>query len=385
MAKQVKYGMVGGDLSAFIGEVHRKALNFDTRAELIAGCFSIDKQLNIQTAAAYCVDVSRVYFDYKEMAVAEAGRPDGIDFVVIVTPNHLHYEIAKAFLEAGIHVVCEKPLCFEIEEANELKRLTDERGLVFGVTYAYTGYAMSKVMREMIQNGAIGDVVTVNAEYAQEWLIDELGAKNEGTAKLSVWRTDPKFSGVSNCVGDIGTHIESTVHYLTGLKIKRLLATTNNYGHALDLNANIIVEYENGASGAYWCSQVAVGKLNGLVVRIYGTEGALEWEQHHPDYVRYTPKGQPTQVLSRGCGYITGRAANYSRIPSGHPEGLIIGFANIYKNVISAIEEKKAGRVPTESAFDYPTVEDGLSGVKFVHAVVESSKHNAAWVNLKNI
>ncbi|MCL2587810.1 MAG: Gfo/Idh/MocA family oxidoreductase [Oscillospiraceae bacterium] len=383
MAKHIKYGMVGGDLRAFIGEVHRKALNFDTRAELVAGCFSIDRDLNIQTAEAYCVDASRVYFDYKDMAAKEAARPDPIDFVVIVTPNHLHFEIAKTFLEAGINVVCEKPLCFEIAEANELKRLTEENGLVFGVTYTYTGYAMSKVMKEMIQNGAIGDIVTVNAEYAQEWLIDELGTKNDGTAKLSVWRTDPKFSGISNCVGDIGTHIESMVHYLTGLEIKRLLATTNNYGHPLDLNANIIVEYDNGANGAYWCSQVAAGKLNGLVVRIYGSEGSLEWEQHHPDYVRYTPKGQAPRILSRGCGYLTGAAADYSRIPSGHPEGLIIGFANIYKNIITAIEAQKAGQVPTGAAFDYPSVDSGVDGVKFVHAVIDSAKNNAAWVDLK--
>ena len=374
--------MVGGDLQAFIGEVHRKALNFDTRAALVAGCFSIDRDLNIQTAEAYAVDQSRVYFDYNEMAKAEAGREDGIDFVVITTPNHLHYAVAKAFLEAGIHVVCEKPLCFAVEEAQELEALSKEKGLILGVTYTYVGYAMAKVMREMVARGDIGEILNVNAEYVQEWLIDEVGGGGSDTAKLSVWRMDPKFSGISNCVGDIGTHIECMVNYVTGLKIKRLLATTNNFGQALDLNANIIVEYENGANGAYWCSQVAAGKLNGLVIRIYGSKGSIEWEQHHPDYVRFTPKGGAPQILSRGCGYISGEAAAYSRIPSGHPEGLIIAFANIYKNIITAIIQKKAGEEIVGAGLDFPDVEAGMDGVKFVHAVIESSNSGTAWVNL---
>lgn len=374
--------MVGGDIKAFIGEVHRKALNFDTRAKLVAGCFSIDKDLNYATAEAYNVDTTRVYEDFNDMAKAEAAKADGIDFVVITTPNHLHYAVSKAFLEAGIHVVCEKPLCFSVEEADELKTLAETKGLLLGVTYTYVGYAMTKVMKQIVDNGDIGEVVSVNAEYVQEWLIDELDPSNSATSKLSVWRMDPKFSGVSNCVGDIGTHIECIVAYVTGLKIKKLVATTDNFGQQLDLNANMIVEYENGARGAYWCSQVAAGRLNGLVVRIYGTKGSIEWEQEHPDYVRFTPKGEAPRLLSRGTGYITGDAAEYSRIPSGHPEGLIIAFANIYKNFLTAVEQKKAGLPVSGTGLDFPGVEEGYEGVKFVHAVVDSAKKGSVWVDL---
>ena len=234
----------------------------------------------------------------------------------------------------------------------------------------------------MIAEGKIGKIAAVNAEYVQEWLIDELGVPGEGTTKLSVWRADPAVSGISNCVGDIGTHIENSVHYLTGLHIKRLAATVNRYGKELDLNANMLVEYENGVNGAYWCSQIAAGKLNGLTIRIYGSEGALEWEQHYPDYLKYTPKGKPTETLSRGTGYITEKAGAYSRIPSGHPEGLIVAFANIYKNIISAILAVKAGGTANDGSFDYPTVTDGLNGVKFIHAVIDSAAKDSAWVEL---
>lgn len=379
--KKVTYGMVGGSLHAFIGEVHRKAINFDTRAQLVAGCFSRTSKYAQETAEAYCVDPSRNYKDYKEMAEEEAAREDGIDFVSICTPNFLHYEVAKTFLMKGINVVCEKPLCFQVEEALELERLAKEKNLVFGVTYTYTGYTMSKVMKEMIATGKIGKIATINAEYAQDWLLDELSDQS-GEKNLSVWRQDPKCSGISNCVGDIGTHIENYVHYVTGLNIKRLCAMTNSYDHELDLNANIMVEYEDGTTGAYWCSQVAAGKLNGLVVRIYGSEGSLEWEQHFPDYLKYTPKGKATQILSRGNGYITEKAGAYSRIPSGHPEGLHIAFANLYKNIITAVIRRKNGE--DFSDLDFPTVSDGMHGVQFVQAVIESGKNDSRWVKLSH-
>jgi len=383
MAKQATYGMVGGHINAFIGEVHRKALNFDTRVELVAGCFSHSEELNKQTGDAYNLPEERLYRDYKEMAKAEADRVDKIDFVVITTPNHVHYEVAREFLLAGINVVCEKPLCFEIAEAEELKALAEKKDLIFAVAYAYTGYTMVKVAKEMIAEGRIGSVVSVNAEYAQDWLLDELSKEHEAGAKnLSIWRTDPKFSGISNCVGDIGTHMENMIHYLTGLKIKRLSATVNTYGHALDLNANMLIEYTNGVNGAYWCSQVAAGRMNGLLVRIYGTEGSIEWEQHFPDYVKYTPRGGATQTLSRSNGYITEEAGGYARIPSGHPEGYYIGFANVYKNIISAIIKKKAGEALTAADMDFPTVDDGINGVKFIHGVINSAKKDAAWVTL---
>ena len=382
MTSRIAYGMVGGAYNAFIGEVHRKAIAFDPRAKLAAGCFSVDARENADTGELYDLDPARVYASYREMAEKESARPDGISFVSVTTPNNSHYEISKCFLEHGINVLCEKPLCFTVAQAEELMALAGKKDLLFGVNYSYSGYTMVRVMREMIRNGKIGEVVAVNAEYAQEWLIDELGDSNPGTAKLSGWRSDAKVAGISNCVGDIGTHIEHTVHFLTGLRIKRLLATANSFGKELDMNANIIVEYENGANGAYWCSQIAAGNLNGLAVRIYGSLGSLEWQQHYPDYVRFTPKGRPPETLSRGTGYLTEAAASGNRLPSGHPEGLYVGFANIYRNYISAVIRKKSGESLSGQELGFPCVEDGVNGVKFVHAVIQSAAHNSEWINL---
>ena len=380
MAAIIRYGMVGGGMKALIGEVHRKALKFDNRVELVAGCFSSHADRNAEVGVEYGLDPARVYANYEEMAKAEAAREDGIDFVSVVTPNNTHYAVCKAFLEAGIHVVCEKPLCFTVEQAEELEALSREKGLLFGVTYTYTGYVMSKVMKEMIAEGKIGKVVSVNAEYAQDWLLGELATGNNTQTNIAVWRTDPAISGAANCVGDIGTHIENYVHYVTGLKIKRLIATTNKYGKALDLNANIIVEYENGVNGAYWCSQVAAGHYNGLAVRVYGDKGALEWAQEDPEHLRYTPMDGATQLLARGTGCIREKAAAQGRLPSGHPEGLVTAFANIYRNYVSALVAKKNGA--DAEVYDYPRVEDGVNGVRFVKAVVESAANGSTWVEV---
>ena len=380
MAKKIRYGMVGGSMQAFIGEVHRKAINFDPRVELVAGCFSTREALNKETGETYGLDPERVYADYKVMAEKEAARDDGIDFVSIVTPNSTHYPVAKAFLEAGINVVCEKPLCFTVEQAEDLKATAEAKGLLFGVTHGYTGYCMSRVMREMVAEGKIGKIVSVNAEYAQDWLLDELDPDNKAELNMAVWRTDPKMTGASNCVGDIGTHIENYVAFITGLKIKRLLATTNTYGKALDLNANIIVEYDNGANGAYWCSQVAAGHCNGLAVRIYGDKGSLEWAQETPDVVRYTPKNCAPQLIQRNTAAVTEKAGACARIPSGHPEGLYVAFANLYQNYVSALLAKRNGE--DASQFIYPTVDEGIEGLKFVHAVVESAANNTKWVEM---
>lgn len=380
MAAIIRYGMVGGGMKALIGEVHRKALKFDNRVELVAGCFSSHADRNAEVGVEYGLDPARVYANYEEMAKAEAAREDGIDFVSVVTPNNTHYAVCKAFLEAGINVVCEKPLCFTVEQAEELQKLSREKGLLFGVTYTYTGYVMSKVMKEMIAEGKIGKVVSVNAEYAQDWLLGELATGNNTQTNIAVWRTDPAVSGAANCVGDIGTHIENYVHYVTGLKIKRLVATTNKYGKALDLNANIIVEYENGVNGAYWCSQVAAGHYNGLAVRVYGDKGALEWAQEDPEHLRYTPVDGATQLLARGTGCIKEKAAAQGRLPSGHPEGLVTAFANIYRNYVSALVAKKNGA--DAEVYDYPRVEDGVNGVRFVKAVVESAANGSTWVEV---
>ena len=380
MIKTLRYGMVGGDLKAFIGEVHRKAINFDTRAKLVAGCFSIDPILGKECAEAYGVDMSRNYLDYKEMAEKESKREDGIDWVSICTPNFMHYQIAKEFLLHNINVVCEKPLCFTIEEADELVKLAKERNLVFAVTYTYTGYTMVKVAREMIQKGDIGKIVSVNVEYAQDWLINSLDPNNQKATSLSVWRSDPKYSGISNCIGDIGTHAENMVHYLTGQEIKRLVCTTDTYGMALDLNANMIIEYESGFRAALWCSQVACAHLNGLRVRVFGEKGSLEWDQEHPDYLQVTPKGQAPQLWARGAGYtMKYDAGKNSRIPVGHPEGLVIAFANIYRNVITTILKKKNGQELTDADLDFQKAVNGADGVRFIHKAIESAK-SGKWV-----
>lgn len=374
----LKYGMVGGDLQSFIGGVHRTALRMDPGVELVCGSFSRNADKNLSCGDMYGVSRERLYADWREMLRAESAREDKIDFVAICTPNHLHYEMCKAFLMADINVVCEKPLCFEIAEAEELHRIATERGLVFGVLYTYVGYNMVKVMREMIARGDIGKIVAVHGRYAQNWLLDELSKTDDSNEK--VWRTDPRFSGISNAIGDIGTHLEYIIHYVTGLNIKRLCATVDCYGKKLDYNNSILVEYENGVHGCYWVSQVAAGPVNGLKFGIYGTEGSLEWEQHYPDYLVYTKRGQAPQTLMRGAGYLDVDAAANSRIPAGHPEGFYCAFANIYRNIVRTIEKKKKGETPNENDLDFPGSEAGLEGVKFIHAVIESGKKDSQWV-----
>ncbi len=378
--KKLTYGMVGGSMQAMIGEVHRRAIALDMRAVLVSGCFSTDEKRNKETAEIHAVD--RLYSNYKEMAKAEGAREDKIDFVSIVTPNYLHYEMSKAFLEEGINVVCDKPLCITVEEGEELAAIAEEKGLIFAVTHTYAGYTMVKVAKEMIANGDIGEILSVNVEYVQEWMLKELSREDAGEINPNIWRTDPALSGGVNCVGDIGTHVAHMASYLTGLKTKRLLAVVNKFGRALEMDANIIVEYENGAHGGYWCTQVAAGHLNGLTARIQGTKGSLVWEQHYPDYLKYTPAGEATKLLSRGCDYLSGDAASTSRIASGHPEGLYVGFANIYRNVISTIYAIKEGRTPTKAELDFPTVHDGVEGMRFIHAVQKSIAKDSAFVEM---
>lgn len=382
MDRKLRYGMVGGGPGAFIGAVHRKAIALEENAVLTAGCFSSKQEKNLECGNAYNIEKDRVYADYKVMADEEGKRKDKIDFVCVVTPNSTHYEICKAFLLAGINVLCEKPLCFTIEQAKELSALTKEKNLYFGVCYTYSGYPMVKLAKKLVEDGEIGNVINVNAEYLQDWLIDEIGGGDQSTTKLSVWRTDPEKSGISNCVGDIGTHIENTVAYITGLHPKKVSAVLDSYGMELDLNANMLVEYENGVHGVYSCSQVCAGHLNGLAVRIFGSKGAIEWVQEDPNYLRVTKKGQPVQIYHRGTGYVTGRAAELNHIPSGHPEGLVFAVANIYHSFMNAICNKLDGKENTKDDLDFPSVDDGVEGVCFVHASVKSSQNHAAWTEL---
>lgn len=377
----LRYGMVGGDLKSFIGGVHRTAIRIDPGVELVCGCFSRDEGKNNECGRAYGVSDERLYTDWRKMLEAESARgEDKIDFVTICTPNHLHYEVCKAFLQAGINVVCEKPLCFEIAEAEELRDLAKEKDLVFGVLYTYTGYNMVKVMREMVQRGDIGEIVAIHGRYAQGWLLDEL-QHDEGSNE-NVWRTDPARSGISNAIGDIGTHLEYIIHYITGLEIKRLCATVDRYGKKLDYNNSVLVEYDNGVHGCYWVSQIAAGQLNGLKFGIYGTEGSLEWEHHYPEFATYTKRGQAPQTICRGAAYLNTEATENIRIPAGHPEGFYCAFANIYRNIVNTIAKKKNGETPNANDLDFPTAEAGVEGVKFVHAVIKSGDNGSAWVEL---
>ena len=380
MRETLRYGQVGGSLDAFIGAVHRIGASFDGRARLSAGCFSGNAEKNRRCGAFFRLDEDRIYSDYEAMARAEAARSDGIDFVVISTPNSTHFDIARAFLREGIHVLCEKPLCFDAAQALELRRLAAEKGAMFCVNYSYSGCGMVKEARALIRKGVIGEVIDVNAEYLQEYLVDDVTAEGDTMVKLSSWRKDPAVAGISNCVGDIGSHIEHTVAYMTGLKLRRVAAKLDYFGQPLDLNANILVEFDNGAHGVYCCSQVCVGHMNGLAVRIFGTKGAIEWVQENPNVLYVTLKGQPTQIYNRGMGYISDEAKAFNLLPSGHPEGVYEAFANIYRAWIGALLKKVNGEPFAAGDCDFPTLEDGLNGVKFIHACVESSKNDAAWV-----
>jgi predicted dehydrogenase len=351
----LRYGMVGGGQNAFIGDVHRKAIALDGSATLVAGCFSRSHENTLATGRSLGLDEKRLYRSFDEMAEAESRRKDGIDFAVIVTPNNLHHPAAKAFLDRGI--------------------------LLFCVTYTYTGYPAVKQAREMIARGDIGEVRFVSAEYPQEWLATPL--EREGH-KQAAWRLDPRQTGKSSCVGDIGTHVENMVAYVTGLRISSLCARLDTLvpGRALDDNASILVEYQGGAKGLYWASQVAVGCDNGLRVRVFGSTGSIQWAQENPNYLTVSHLGKPAELVSRGRDPFYPRAQAYSRIPAGHPEGYFEAFANVYRTFAAALARKKAGAALSEEELDFPKAEDGVSGVRFIGKCVESSSKGAAWVSL---
>ena len=378
MAK-LRYGMVGGGPGAFIGDAHRKAISLDGTAELVAGCFSRTPEKTKEQGAALGLDPERCYANYKEMAAAEPAREDGIDFVVIVTPNNTHYEIAKAFLEAGIHVACDKPLVTTAEEAEELKKIADEKGLLFMVTYTYTGHVTMKYMRDLVKNGEIGTIRTVMAEYPQGWLYNE----NDWGGKQGEWRCDPAQSGRVNCLGDLGTHVENAVATVTGLKIKRVLAKMDVVvpGRKLDDNDQILVEYEGGATGINWTSQFAIGCDNSLRLRIYGSKGTLLWFQETPEEVTLIREDGIARTIKRGYGAVTPDAAKYGRLPSGHTEGWLEAMGNLYDSFGACVLAKKEDRF-TPDLIDYPTIEEGVAGLKYVEACLKSSENGNVWVEL---
>jgi len=372
------FGMVGGGSGSFIGEVHRKAAVFDNKASLVAGCFSRDYENTKNTGKSLGLESERLYKSYEEMALKEGKRDDKIDFVSIVTPNYLHYEIAKEFLKNGINVVCDKPLTFTYEEADELDKLAKDNELLFGVTYTYTGYPLVKHAKEAVKNGDIGDIRVVIGEYSQDWLATL--AEEEGNKQAS-WRTDPKMAGRANCVGDIGSHLENMVSYITGLEIKSVCANLDKFGKGreLDDNAEILIKYKNGATGVYWCSQVAIGHDNDLRVRIYGTKGSIEWHQEEPNKIKFSYLDKPTEILSRGRDELYPLANDLARIPAGHPEGYYEAFANIYKSFEEALLEKKRGTNYKDLNIDFPTTKEGAQGVKFINKTVDSDEAGSVW------
>jgi predicted dehydrogenase len=376
----IRYGMVGGGQGAFIGAVHRIAARMDGEFELVAGALSSEPVRAKASAADLGLDPARSYGSFLEMARAEAKRPDGIEAVAIVTPNNVHYPAAKAFLEAGIHVICDKPLTSSLADAKKLAALVQKSGRLFVLTHNYTGYPMVRQAREMVAAGKLGQLRLVQAEYPQDWLTEKI---EDSGQKQAAWRVDPRQSGAGGSTGDIGTHAYNLARFVSGLELDSLSADLDSFvaGRALDDNAHILLRFKGGAKGMIWASQVAPGHENGLKLRVYGTKGGLEWVQADPNYLWYTPFGQPKQLLTRAGAGAGAAAARVTRVPSGHPEGYLEGFANIYAEAARAIRAARGkGRQPKDVL--YPTVEDGVEGVAFVEACVKSSRKNAAWTRL---
>jgi predicted dehydrogenase len=379
MTQKLKMGMVGGGRDAFIGAVHRMAARLDGRIELVAGAFSSDPAKSRASGEDLGLDPSRVYADYETMAAAEAklSESERIDFVSIVTPNHVHFPPAKTFLEAGFHVVCDKPMTYDLAEAKALRDLVKSTGKVFALTHNYTGYPMVKEARELVRNGDLGKLLKVVAEYPQGWLIQPIDAEGQ---KQAAWRTDPSRTGASSCIGDIGTHAENLGRYITGLEIDELCAdfTTFVPGRRLEDDGNLLLRYQGGARGVLYASQVSVGEENNLTIRVYGTKASLEWHQEHPNELTVKYPDAPRKIYRRGNSYNSEIAKRFTRLPFGHPEAFIEAFANIYLEAARAIDAVKEAK-PIPADVDYPTVEDGVLGMAFIATAVASAKNGSTW------
>jgi predicted dehydrogenase len=377
--RRIRYGMVGGGRGAFIGAVHRFAARLDDLYELKAGALSADPENARLSAADLGLAPDRAYASFEDMAAKEAARPDGIEAVVIATPNHLHSPVAKAFLKAGIDVICDKPLSTTMAEAYELIDLAGRSGLVFAVTLNNTGYAMVRQAKEMIAAGDLGELRIVHAAYIQDWLTLPIDAEGQ---KQAEWRTDPKRAGASACLADIGVHAHNLAAFVTGLELAEVSAdlTTFVAGRRLDDNAHVLLRYQGGAKGVLMASQVAPGNYNSLSLKVYGAKAGLEWLGESPEVLRFTPYGEPPRTLVRGGAGTTAEAALASRMPAGHPEGYIEGFANLYRDAAALIRARRAGRAPEAAALRrVPSVVDGAKGIAFVEAAVASAQANGRW------
>ena len=381
-SRPLRLGMVGGGRGAFIGAVHRLCARLDGQFELVAGALSSDAQRARDSGADLALAPDRVYTSFTQMAAAEAKRSDGVEVVSIVTPNDSHHAIARAFLDRGIDVICDKPMTTTVEDALDLVQAVRRSGLVFGLTHNYTGYPLVRQAREMVAAGELGTVRVVQAEYVQDWLsskLEDTGHKQAG------WRVDPARAGPGGCLGDIGTHAYHLAGFVTGLHARELAADLGRFveGRRLDDNAHILLRYESGARGMLWASQVAPGNENGLRLRVYGDKAGLEWSQEHPNQLRLSLVGGPPQTLSRGGPRLGAAAAHATRIPAGHPEGYLEGFANLYRDLAEQIRARRAKHAPDPRALLVPTVEDGARGVRFIAAAVESHAKNGAWIDAR--
>ena len=377
LGRKLRLGMVGGGPDAFIGEVHRIAARLDDRFELVAAALSSNPEKGL--AFAEKLRIPRAYSSFEEMAASEANHPERIDVVAIVTPNNTHYAIAMAFLAAGIHVMCDKPITTTLADAEGLLAEVRRTGLIFAVTQSYSGYPIVRQMRSIVQSGAIGKVRMIHVEYVQGWLATSLESTG---SKQAEWRTDPARSGPAGCLGDIATHAYHTACFVSGLKAESLSAELTTFvpGRRLDDNVQAMIRFEGGAKASLWSSQIAIGNENNLNLRIFGETGALEWSQENPNYARHTPLGQPTQILSRGGGALNAAA---TRLPAGHPEGYLEAFATLYSDLAEQVTARLEGREPNPSASVLPTCEDGVLGLRFIEAALKSSQDGTAWKSLR--
>ncbi len=374
---KISLGMVGGGDDAFIGAVHRIAARLDNKFELVAGALSSTPEKAQRSGENLGLAADRIYDDFKQMAIREARLKNGIEAVAIVTPNHVHYPAAREFLKRGIHVICDKPLTSNLADARKLVKSAESSEALFILTHNYTGYPMVRQARQMVANGDLGKLRVVQVEYPQDWLTVHQDFKQ------AQWRTDPARSGAGGSTGDIGTHAFHLAGFVTNLELESLAADIQSFvpGRQVDDNAHVMLRYKGGARGMLWSSQVAPGNENALRLRVYGDQGGLEWAQEDPNYLWHSPFGHPKQLITRNGAGANDVANRISRIPPGHPEGYLEGFANIYSEAATAILARRERQNPPPEVI-YPTVQDGLKGVQFVDACVRSSARNAAWVSL---
>ncbi|MEZ4776937.1 MAG: Gfo/Idh/MocA family oxidoreductase [Bacteroidia bacterium] len=384
MSRKMRMGMVGGGRGAFIGAVHRMAAALDGEIELVCGAFSSNPEKSKASGQDLYLPPNRVYGSFEEMILEEKKLPVGerMDFVSIVTPNHMHFPPAKMALEHGFPVVCDKPLAFSLAEAKALKSLVDSSGLMFALTHNYTGYPLVKQARDMVKSGAIGKIRKVVVEYPQGWLSSFLEGSGQ---KQADWRTDPSRSGIAGAMGDIGTHAENLAEFITGLKITELCADLTAFveGRKLDDDGNVLLRFDNGAKGVLHASQISQGEENALNIRIYGETGGLEWRQMEPNTLLHKTN-DGVRILRTGVGALSESAQAHTRIPAGHPEGYLEAFANIYRNFARALRKKLNGETPSEFDMDFPKVDDGVRGMAFIESVVESSNSNEKWYKFKS-